>query len=109
VTQEEQRRQACQALLEGVWENVFLTSLTVTGNLLPIPVMDELEVVVTANQEGRNLLLEQHELPPGFWCHLLANQAEHPSLMFLFLRELPSLMMVGRPGNMERKRRRVDV
>jgi hypothetical protein len=108
VAQKQQRRQACQALLEGVWENVFLTSLTLENNFLPIPVMDELELVVIANQDGRELLLEQNALPPAFWCHLLAIQAECPSLMFLFLRELPSLM-VSQPGNLERKRRRVDV
>ncbi len=108
VTQEAQRHEACQALLEGVWNNVFLKYLNVYSNNLPGHVTDELQLLVAANKNGRHLLLEQHALPPAFWCHLLGRKmTANPSLMFIFLRELPSLM-VGQGNGHGRKRRKVN-
>ncbi len=104
LNQMDQCHLAGQELLEGVRDNVFLTSVIVFRDNLPVRMVGEVEFWVKANRNGRHfLLLQQYILPPGFWCFVLAKQTANPSLMFLFLRELPSLM-VGR-GNAGRKRR----
>jgi hypothetical protein len=94
LTQESQRAQACYALLEGVQGNVFLQHLNVDHNHLPLSVTAELDLYVEANKSGRVLLRQQHRQPPAFWSYFLAEQRGNPSLMFLFLRELPTVMAI---------------
>jgi hypothetical protein len=101
INEREQFLQAGRALLEGVRDNVYLKSLVTRGYSLPDDMVSEMELLVTANQNGRYLLQQQHTVPFSFWGLVLARQSSNPSLMFYFLRELPSLI-VGRGG---RKRR----
>jgi hypothetical protein len=96
TSQAAKRTQAGKALVEGVQNNLYLTSLLIPGMRLPIPVSEQLEFYLQANRSGRSLLLEQHTLPLAIWSHFLARQppprGNRNSLLFLFLRELPLLM-----------------
>jgi hypothetical protein len=103
---------ACAALVEGMRQNVYLKQTSVKQLHLPLSIQNELKLYESANRKGRQLVLQQDSVPTAIWCHLLSIKRYRfsSSLIFLFLRELPTLMMRNESlhNKKEVKRQRTD-
>jgi Ran GTPase-activating protein (RanGAP) involved in mRNA processing and transport len=91
------QREAGQALVNGIKENLYLTHLTLSDWALPTGFNEELEFYMDLNRSGRYLLGSNHGLAPAIWCRIFESldAADEVGLIYYFLKEHPSLMSYG--------------
>ncbi len=91
--QDLKRHHAARALLDGVRSNVHLLELNMRDSNLPLHADLAIRFYLEMNRTfGRHLLNLQHVQPATLWCSLLAKFRDNASVVFCYLRELPTLI-----------------